>query len=168
MITDHFTVALRNGSYDAGPPDCWVCERKGQPFPWKDLVLRPHLDQNWVEWSPWLSLKKLTKSLSTMQNGQPFNFYGDWRYNSFLNRISLCFYFLMHHFFSFLINCFFLISHVFDFFKEFECFCDIFHLMHALLRLPCSLFSRQSHLCTVLSGWTNGLNLVRIVILDMK
>ena len=29
-------------------------------------------------------------------------------------------------------------------------------------------FSRQSHLCTVLSGWTNGLNVVRIGILDMS
>ena len=42
-------LALRNGSHDAGPFDCGICQRKGQSFPWKDLVL-------------WSSLKSLLLS----------------------------------------------------------------------------------------------------------
>ena len=38
-------VALCNGSHDARPSDCGFCQRKGQPFPWKDVVLRPHLEK---------------------------------------------------------------------------------------------------------------------------
>ena len=38
------SLALRNGSHDAGPFDCWICQRKGQSFPWEDLVLWPSLE----------------------------------------------------------------------------------------------------------------------------
>ena len=36
-------AAFRDGPYDAGPPDCWVCIWKSQPLQRKDLVLRSPL-----------------------------------------------------------------------------------------------------------------------------
>ena len=47
VILIYHYAAICHGPHDAGSPDCGICQRKGQSFPWKDLVLRPHLNL-WV------------------------------------------------------------------------------------------------------------------------
>jgi len=43
VILIYHYAAICHGPHDAGSPDCGICQRKGQSFPWKDLVLWPSL-----------------------------------------------------------------------------------------------------------------------------